>query len=145
MSYRLITKATITVKPVTGDPIVGDIAIRAYPAPKSPAKGQLTIDGSTTDFRRTGGRGRGLVNHQYLYAMVGKESGFWEITEAMGSAITAGATITVESKATKAELETIQAAVDKHGADAVVAAANAEQAPETSKKAMRRSPKAVAA
>ena len=26
MSYRLITKATITVKPVTGDPIVGDIA-----------------------------------------------------------------------------------------------------------------------
>lgn len=95
MSYRLITKATLTVKPVAGDPVTGEVTLRAYTAPKSPAKGQLTLDGTAVDYKRTGGRGRGLVSHTYLYVQYKGESAFFEITEAMDKALVGGtATLT---------------------------------------------------
>lgn len=90
MSYRLITKATLTVKPLTGESVTGEVILRAYTAPKSPAKGQIAIDGSPTDYKRTGGRGRGLVNHTYLYVTYRNESTFFEITEAMDKALVGG-------------------------------------------------------
>lgn len=95
MSYRLITKATLTVKPVAGDPVTGEVTLRAYTAPKSPAKGQLTLDGTAVDYKRTGGRGRGLVSHTYLYVQYKGESAFFEITVAMDKALVGGtATLT---------------------------------------------------
>lgn len=90
MSYRLITKATLTVKPLTGESVTGEVTLRAYTAPKSPAKGQLTLDGSPVDYKRTGGRGRGLVSHTYLYVQYKGESAFFEITEAMDKALVGG-------------------------------------------------------
>ena len=41
MSYRLITKASLVITPIAGEPIGGEVTLRAYTAPKSPAKGQI--------------------------------------------------------------------------------------------------------
>ena len=111
MSYRLITKAILTVKPIAGESVSGEVALRAYAAPKSPAKGSLTLDGVATDYKRTGGRGRGLVSHTYLYVQYKGESTFFEITEAMDKALVGGtATLTtVTTVTTDAKLEPKQA------------------------------------
>lgn len=90
MSYRLITRATLTIKPLTGESVTGEVILRAYAAPKSPAKGSLTLDGVATDYKRTGGRGRGLISHTYLYVPYKGESAFFEITEAMDKALVGG-------------------------------------------------------
>ena len=101
MSYRLITKAILTVKPIAGESVSGEVTLRAYAAPKSPAKGSLTLDGVATDYKRTGGRGRGLVSHTYLYVQYKGESTFFEITEAMDKALVGGtATLTTVTTVT---------------------------------------------
>ena len=110
MSYRLITKAILTVKPIAGESVSGEVTLRAYAAPKSPAKGSLTLDGVATDYKRTGGRGRGLVSHTYLYVTYKNESTFFEITEAMDKALVGGTatlttvtTVTTDAKPKQAE------------------------------------------
>lgn len=138
MSYRLITKATMTIVPLSGDPIVSVVEIRAYQAPKGPAKGQINVDGASTDYKRTSGRGRGLVNRIYLYIPFGKESAYFEITEAQDKAIAAGGTATLEvitTTATEPVAETPVAEEPKA----------TEPVAETPKKAARRAPKPVAA
>ena len=108
MSYRLITKATLTVKPLTGESVTGEVTLRAYTAPKSPAKGQIAIDGSPVDYKRTGGRGRGLVNHTYLYVAYKGESAFFEITEAMDKALVGGTATLTTITAEQAQPEQAQ-------------------------------------
>jgi len=100
MSYRLITKASITITPATGEVITAPVDIRAYQAPKKPASGSLTLDGTSVDFKRTGGKGRGLLNRQYVYFPLGKESAYVEVTEAQASAITAGAVVAITTTPT---------------------------------------------
>lgn len=103
MSYRLITKATLVITPATGEAISAIAEVRAYPAPKRPASGNLTVDGTSVDFRRTGGKGRGLLNRQYVYFPLGNESAYIEVTDEQATAITAGAAIAITSIATSDE------------------------------------------
>jgi hypothetical protein len=102
MSYRLITKASITITPATGEVITAAVDVRAYPSPKKVASGSLTLDGTSVDFKRTGGKGRGLLNRQYVYFPLGKESAYIEVTEAQATAITAGAVVAITTTPTPA-------------------------------------------
>ena len=133
MSYRLITKASLVITPIAGEPIGGEVALRAYTAPKSPAKGQIDVDGNATDYRRTGGKGRGLISHTYLYVNYKGESAFFEITDAQAAALSAG------GKATLVTLAAGAPAAEAPKAEAPKAEApKAEQPAATAKKAPRR-------
>ena len=150
MSYRLITKALLTITSADGVKSERIVECRLYPVPKRDAAGTITIDGKSESFKRTGGKGRGTTDNRYMYATVKGQAAFWAITEPEATALAGGtATLTsVEQAApdapavTSEERVIIQAAVDKHGAEAVVAAANAK--PE-GQKAQRRQGKREAA
>ena len=77
MSYRLITKATLTIVAASGVALVPRVIdIRAYPSPKRDASGMLTLDGVMVSYKRTGGKGRGTADHCYVYFPVGTESAY---------------------------------------------------------------------
>jgi len=135
MSYRLITKASLVITPIAGEPIGGEVTLRAYTAPKSPAKGQIDVDGNATDYRRTGGKGRGLISHTYLYVNYKSESAFFEITDAQAAALSAGG---------KATLVTLTAEAPAAEAPKAAEEPKAEQPAAPAKKAPRRA-KATAA
>lgn len=90
MSYRLISKAVLTVVSAAGVTLSREVAIRAYPAPKRDAVGSIEIDGIATPFRRTGGKGRGTHDTRYLYATYKSESAYIDLTEAEGTALIGG-------------------------------------------------------
>jgi hypothetical protein len=76
MSYRLITKATITL---ANNERQADV--RAYAAPKGAPVGEITLNGEATPFKLTGGQGRGTVVRCYMYFMFKGESAYIEITK----------------------------------------------------------------
>lgn len=98
MSYRLITRATLTIVAATGDQSTREVDVRAYPAPKRDAAGAITVDGQATTYRRTGGKGRGTQDRRYAYFPHGPAatSAYIEITEAEAAAMIGG-TITITS------------------------------------------------
>ena len=103
MSYRFIAKATITVTPKGGQPIVHNESIRAYPAPKRPASGQITVGDKQVAYQRTGGKGRGLLNHDYLYFPFANESAYIEITREQAIALTGGAVCVITPQVEQAK------------------------------------------
>jgi hypothetical protein len=122
MSYRLITKATLTVLAASGSAIAPRIIeVRAYPSPKRDASGSLTLDGTTVSYKRTGGKGRGTSDHRYVYFPVGTESAYSEITEAEAMAFVGGSVSIASIKPTK--LETIAAQVGVDGLTPALVAA----------------------
>lgn len=98
MSYRLITRATLTIVAATGVTTTRELDVRAYPAPKRDAAGAITVDGNATVYRRTGGKGRGTMDRRYAYFTHGAAatSAYIEITEQEATAMIGG-TITVTS------------------------------------------------
>jgi len=90
MSYRLITIAKFTVTSATGVTTEREVQVRAYPSPKRDAAGAITVDGDSTTFKRTGGKGRGTADNRYMYATVKSESAFWAITEAEATGAVGG-------------------------------------------------------
>jgi len=98
MSYRLITRATLTIVAATGVTTTRELDIRAYPAPKRDAAGAITVDGNATVYRRTGGKGRGTTDRRYAYFAHGPAavSAYIEITEQEAAAMIGG-TISVTS------------------------------------------------
>lgn len=103
MSYRLITRATLTIVAATGVTTTRELDIRAYPAPKRDAAGAITVDGNATVYRRTGGKGRGTMDRRYAYFPHGPAatSAYIEITEQEAAAMIGG-TIAVTSIAAPA-------------------------------------------
>lgn len=103
MSYRLITRATLTIVAATGVTTTRDLEVRAYPAPKRDAAGAITVDGQACSYKRTGGKGRGTADRRYVYAPVKGESAYFEITEQEAAAMIGGtvtlATIAVQAPA----------------------------------------------
>jgi hypothetical protein len=98
MSYRLITKATLTL---ANNEFTVDI--RAYASPKGAAVGTLSLNGSDVPFKLTGGQGRGSVVRCYAYFPLGNESAYIEITKDQMTELKSGNHATI----------TTQAAVDK--------------------------------
>ena len=98
MSYRLITRATLTIVAASGATTTRELDIRAYPAPKREAAGAIVVDGNATVYRRTGGKGRGTIDRRYAYFPYGAAavSTYIEITEAEAAAMIGG-TISVTS------------------------------------------------
>lgn len=90
MSYRLITKAVLTITGATGATSEREVECRLYPAPKRDAAGLIHVDGADVSYRRTGGKGRGTADHRYMYATVKGASCFWAITEAEATALVGG-------------------------------------------------------
>lgn len=90
MSYRLITRAILSVTSAVGDVINRELDVRAYPSPKRDAAGALTLDGVTVAYKRTGGKGRGTADRRYAYFPMGTESAYIEITEAEATAFVGG-------------------------------------------------------
>lgn len=90
MSYRLITRATLTITPATGEPITRVTEVRAYPSPKRDASGAITVDGKPESYKRTGGKGRGTQDRRYMYFPMRGESAYTEITEAEATALIGG-------------------------------------------------------
>jgi hypothetical protein len=76
MSYRLITKATLT-----GATLERMADVRAYAAPKGASVGVFTLNGESTPFKLTGGQGRGTVVRCYMYFMLRGESAYIEISK----------------------------------------------------------------
>ena len=90
MSYRLIAKFNLTIVSAAAVTTTRVVDVRAYPQPKRDTVGTVEFDGKTVGYRRTGGKGRGTADHRYVYAMLGAESAYWEITEAEGTAMVGG-------------------------------------------------------
>jgi hypothetical protein len=90
MSYRLITKAVFTITNSAGATTEREVEVRAYPAPKREAAGQIDVDGTSVAYKRTGGKGRGAIDTRYVYATVKGESAYWAITEAEATALIGG-------------------------------------------------------
>jgi hypothetical protein len=90
MSYRLITNAKFTVTSAAGAVTERNVEVRLYPAPKRDASGLITVDGVETQYKRTGGKGRGTADNRYAYATVKAQSGFWAITESEAAAMVGG-------------------------------------------------------
>ena len=130
MSYRLITKATLTL-----DNNERMAEIRAYAAPKGAPVGTIEVNGVNRSFQLTGGQGRGTVVRCYMYFHIGTESGYIEITKDEMTTLKAGHTPRIVSLVATPEapesVEEIEAAMGLA----------VEQAP----KATRKSRKAVAA
>ena len=98
MSYRLITKATLTITSATGTPFARDIEVRAYPSPKRDASGAITVDGVSASYKRTGGKGRGTSDNRYMYFPAKGESAYCAITDDEAMALIGG-NVTVVSAA----------------------------------------------
>lgn len=90
MSYRLITKANMTIKSADGKTTERQVECRQYAAPKRDNAGMIDIDGNSVGFKRTGGKGRGTADHRYMYAPIKGVSAFWSITEAEATALVGG-------------------------------------------------------
>lgn len=76
MSYRLITKATLTLANNESQ-----VDVRAYVSPKGASVGTLSLNGTDVPFKLTGGQGRGSVVRCYAYFPLGTESAYIEITK----------------------------------------------------------------
>lgn len=144
MSYRLITKATLTIIAADGTTHERVTEVRAYPSPKRDASGAITVDGASTAYKRTGGKGRGTADNRYMYFPLGKESAYTAITESEAAALIGG-TVTVTSIATltNADVAILTAALADGSASKafeIMAASAAPAAP-----AVRRVKHAVAA
>jgi hypothetical protein len=98
MSYRLITKATLTLANNESQ-----VDIRAYASPKGAAVGTLSLNGSDVPFKLTGGQGRGSVVRCYAYFPLGTESAYIEVSRDQFTELKSGNHATI----------TTQAAVDK--------------------------------
>lgn len=94
MSYRLITKAVLTIVSAAGQILTREIEVRAYPAPKRAPVGSLILDGTTVAYQRTGGKGRGTIDRQFAYFPLKFESAYFELTAAESVAFP-GATVTI--------------------------------------------------
>jgi len=146
MSYRTLSRATLVVGAVTTE-----IAIHAYAiVPKRPAKGSLTLDGATIEYRVTAGRGRGVLSKTYGYIAYKGENAFFEFSDAQVAEV--GKPITLTSLAVAQEATQVLA--DEVGmgdpTDAEIAESNEPTEPDaepeaeapTEPKAPRRSRKA---
>jgi len=85
MSYRLITKATLTL--ANGETTVD---VRAYQSPKGAPVGSLELNGQDVPFKLTGGQGRGSVVRCYAYFPLRGESAYIEITRDQMAELKAG-------------------------------------------------------
>jgi hypothetical protein len=85
MSYRLITKATLTLN--NNESIVD---VRAYAAPKGASVGEFSLNGESTPFKLTGGQGRGTVVRCYMYFMLDEVSAYIEINKDQLTELKAG-------------------------------------------------------
>ncbi len=90
MSYRLITKATLTIVSAAAQTLTREVEVRAYPAPKRAAVGLINVDGADVSYQRTGGKGRGPADKQYAYFPFGAESAYVELTAAEATALVGG-------------------------------------------------------
>lgn len=90
MSYRLITKAVLAITNAAGETTSADVEVRAYPAPKRDASGTITVDGKVAQYKRTGGKGRGVSDTRYMYFPMKGESAYCAITEAQATALVGG-------------------------------------------------------
>lgn len=86
MSYRLITKAAISINGESD----ANIEIRAYAAPKGDPKGMITVDHFDVPFKLTSGAGRGQATKFYVYIPYGGTSAYFEVTEAQFADLKAG-------------------------------------------------------
>lgn len=115
MSYKLITKAVLTITNAAGEIMTREVQCRSYPAPKRDASGSITIDGADSSYKRTGGKGRGTVDSRYMYATVKGVQCFWAITEAEATAAVGGtvALVSVVAESAKTpEAKPAEAPVD---------------------------------
>jgi hypothetical protein len=85
MSYRLITKATLTLANVETA-----VDVRAYASPKGASVGNLYLNGTDAPFKLTGGQGRGSVVRCYCYFPLGNESAYIEVTRDQFTELKAG-------------------------------------------------------
>jgi hypothetical protein len=130
MSYRLITRATLTVTNAAGATITRELDVRTYPSPKREAAGMLTLDGASVAYKRTGGKGRGTADRRYAYFPMGTESAYIEITEAEATAFVGGqVTITRVAKAADPALVATPAAPTEAPAPTPAPKAAAPKAP----------------
>ena len=100
MSYRLITKATLTLANIEST-----VDVRAYAAPKGAAVGNFTLNGESTPFKITGGQGRGTVVRCYMYFMLDGQSAYIEITKAQLDELKAGKHAVLDTQAKVASPE----------------------------------------
>lgn len=105
MSYRLITKAILSIVNATGVKSEREIEVRAYPAPKRDASGAIEVDGVSASYKRTGGKGRGTADNRYMYFPAKGESAYCDITESEAQALVGG-TVVVTSVAAPAPVAT---------------------------------------
>lgn len=92
MSYRLITKASFNLAGSTRE-----IDVRAYAAPKGQSQGSLVLNSDYTDYKLTGGQGRGTVVRCYMYFMLKGESAYVEITRDELAEIKTGNLVTIDT------------------------------------------------
>jgi hypothetical protein len=90
MTYRLITKAILTITSAAGVKSEREIEIRAFASPKRDAVGALTVDGVSVSYKRTGGKGRGTVDTRYMYFPAKGESAYAAITASEATALVGG-------------------------------------------------------
>lgn len=135
MSYKLITKATLTIVDKDGKKTEREVEVRSYPAPKRDPQGAITVDGEEVHFKKTSGRGRGADDNRYMYATVKNQSGFWPITEADALALAGGGRVSLKS--IEAPAESREPAQTKEQEE--------KQAAETAKPTLRRVRKEEAA
>jgi hypothetical protein len=140
MTYRTLSRATLVVGAVTTE-----IAIHAYAiAPKRPAKGSLTLDGATIEYRVTSGRGRGVLSKTYGYVAYKGENAFFEFSDAQVAEVGKPITLTSLATPTAAPAEPV-APTEPTTPDApTTPEAEADAEAPTEPKAPRRSRKAKA-
>lgn len=96
MSYKLITKAILSITGSDGKKHATNVDVRAYASPKRDEAGKITIDGKQVPFKRTGGKGRGTQDNRYMYATVKGESAFFPITAAQADALNGAKAVELE-------------------------------------------------
>ena len=134
MSYRTLSRATLIVGAVTTE-----IAIHAYAiVPKRPAKGSLTLDGATIEYRVTAGRGRGVLSKTYGYITYKGENAFFEFSDAQVAEVGKPITLTSLGVAPEAPTEPVAPT------EPTTPEAEADAEAPTEPKAPRRSRKAKA-
>ena len=90
MSYRLISRAALTVNALTVE-----VEFRSYPLPKTAAKLPLVLDGSDATFQLTGGKGRGDEVKCYMYTTVNDTTCFALIPSEFHATMKAGKSVDV--------------------------------------------------
>ena len=107
MSFRLVSTAILTIANESLP-----IDIRAYPAPKKPASAALVFNGDTVPYKRTGGKGRGLLNRSYVYFIRGEESVYFELPEALVYLVNSRAPISIVETGYDAAIENEAVAIE---------------------------------